>query len=146
MKIMTVMRGVSGSGKSTTAHALATRVRAHVVSADDYFMIQGEYVFDPSKIVEAHMDCQRRVREVCEHGLPVVVDNTNTQRWELQPYFDLAARYGYNVVVVSVETDLSDEALAQRNKHGVPLVAIQRMREAWEANWQAGDPRPPWER
>lgn len=47
------MRGVPGSGKSTKAKQLAG-IKGLVYSTDDFFMKNGDYVYDPSKIGEYH--------------------------------------------------------------------------------------------
>jgi adenylate kinase family enzyme len=47
------MRGIPGSGKSTTAKKLAGET-GKIHSTDNYFMVDGEYKFDPSKIREYH--------------------------------------------------------------------------------------------
>jgi len=59
----------------------------------------------------------------------------------------MGKRYGYRVAVVSVfDGGCTDEELAERNEHGVPLEGIVKMRERYEHDWKNGDPLPPWER
>jgi predicted kinase len=138
-----IIRGLPGAGKST----LAEKMAAHVNSADDYFMHGDEYRFDPSKLGEAHADCQRKTQRALSTGEDVAVANTFTQRWEIEPYLKLAADAGCCVCVVNVfDGGLSDDELAERNTHGVPLEAIEAMRARYEDDWQNGDPRPPWTR
>lgn len=53
-KIVFIMRGVSGSGKSTIAKELAYP-EGVIHSTDDYFYNEaGEYKFDPTKLSEYH--------------------------------------------------------------------------------------------
>jgi hypothetical protein len=52
------------------------------------------------------------------------VSNTFTQEWEMQPYFDLAEKYGYMVFSIIVENRHGGS-----NQHGVPAEAIQRMKD-----------------
>jgi predicted kinase len=140
-----LVRGLPGAGKTTAAVALGLPV---CVAADDYFVDgDGAYNFDPSGLPEAHAWCQGQALSGMEAGLPVVVHNTFTQRWELEPYLAAAARLGLTVEVRSVfDGGCSDEQLAERNTHGVPLAAIQGMRQRWESDWASGNPLPPWER
>lgn len=122
------MRGTSGSGKSTyirTHFPLAT-----VVSADHFFMRDGEYRFDASKLGEAHGQCLREFVNYLLQRLepnPLVVDNTNTTTTELAPYAALALAYKYDLEVVTLECD--PEVAAARNTHGVPLASVRRMAE-----------------
>lgn len=43
------MRGVPGSGKSTKAKKLAGNA-GYIFSTDDFFIVKGEYVYDPKMI------------------------------------------------------------------------------------------------
>jgi len=141
---MILVRGLPGAGKTTLAESLYP---AFLVAADDYFMVDGEYQFDPSKLPEAHAWCQEQARKGLEAGMTVVVHNTFTQRWEMEPYLVAAAVLGIEVDVKTVfDGGCSNEQLAERNTHGVPLEAIKAMRDRWEEDWQAGNPTPPWER
>ncbi len=139
-----LVRGLPGAGKTTVALDMD---RSVCVAADDWFMVDGEYRFDPKGLPQAHAWCLDQAVQGLIAGLPVVVHNTFTQRWEMEPYLEAAASMGLKVGVVSVfDGGCSDEELAERNTHGVPLVAIEGMRERWEEDWQNGNPTPPWER
>ena len=143
MPVIFIVRGLPGAGKSTMAATLA----ADAVSADDYFMEGGVYKFDPSLLPAAHADCQQKARDILASGRPVAVANTFTQGWEVQPYVKIAQETGALMVVTDLfDGGLSDEALADRNVHEVPVATIRAMRARWERDWQKADPRPPWER
>jgi predicted kinase len=123
---LVICRGLPGSGKSTLAETLAP---GFAFAADDYFTDEeGNYNFDPSKLGEAHNQCARNVKNAMLDGVGVVaVANTFTLRWEADPYFRMAKRYGYSVFVVHCQNDFG-------NVHGVPEAAIDRMRERWEVS------------
>lgn len=148
MRNIILIRGISGSGKSTLGNLLCAGTGAVSLAADDYFIdSDGEYQFNPSLLPQAHAHCQARAAQAMTNGRSVVVHNTFCQRWEMQAYFDLADEHNYRVTVVSTyDGGCTDEELAERNDHGVPLAGIQRMRANWEADWKSGDPLPPWER
>ena len=105
--VIFLMRGLSGSGKSTVAEAIAQAFPdAKVCSADHFFLDEdGKYVFDADKLKEAHAGCQAAAAEACAAGAsPLVVDNTNVKKWEMNYYFTAAARHGYTVVLVESKT------------------------------------------
>jgi predicted kinase len=132
-----ILVGVSGSGKSTFASR--EYPSAVTVSADHYFMVDGEYRFDVSKLGEAHGACLRAFVEAAISGVGrIVVDNTNTTLVELAPYISLAKAYGYGVEVVRVRCPVS--VAAARNTHGVPEGAIRAMDARITAMMDAGLP------
>lgn len=135
-----VMRGISGSGKSTVARDLAKgEAGAVIVSADHYFeRPDGSYDFDPAKLSEAHGQCFRLFIEALQAGVAMVVcDNTNTSASEASPYMLAAQAYGYDASVVEVHCD--PKVAAARNSHGTPEHVVERM-----ADRMARESLPPW--
>jgi predicted kinase len=133
-KRMIIMRGLPGSGKSTTARKAARG--AKILSTDDFFMRGGKYNFDPSKIVKAHQWNQKRAEKALAKGVPsVVIDNTNVQLWEMKAYVEMAQKYGYDVEFKAAKSSWAwdVEELAKRNTHGVPLEAIKRMKSGFQS-------------
>ena len=132
-KILYIMRGLSGSGKSTLAEELGEG--GVVYSADDFFMVEGEYVFDAEGLGYAHFWNQGRVEEAMKQQLsPIVADNTNVKEWEMKPYVELAVKYGYAVEIREPQTPwkFDPEELAKRNSHGVPLETIEHLVQEWD--------------
>jgi len=127
-----LLRGVSGSGKSTLANIILQQPNNNpqeVLSADDFFVDDnGDYVFDGTKIKEAHNYCQFRCSErMRQQKAKIVVANTFTQEWEMQAYIDLAKQYGYMVFTVIVEN--RHEGV---NEHGVPEEKLVQMKNRFE--------------
>lgn len=132
MKKVYVMRGIPGSGKSTIARNLAGST-GKIHSTDDYFMKNGEYVFEPKDLRRNHqLNFEAFKADLALGVSPVIVDNTNTQRWEFQNYVEAAEAAGYEVEVVNIP-HIDPKLAAQRNTHGVPEEAIRRMLSRWEA-------------
>lgn len=135
MKVV-ILSGVSGSGKSTKARTmwneLAAGTYCKVVSADDFFMVDGEYKFDPSKLSAAHGACFKTFMDVLyfERGFYdlLVVDNTNTTATEIAPYVLGAQAFGVEVEILTVMCETEDDlkVCAARNAHGVPFQGVMR--------------------
>lgn len=127
------MQGVSGSGKSTVARSLARKAQGSLVlSADDYLMVGGEYVWSKERAQSAHARCHRAFRRALAAGRPlVVVDNTNTKWSHMRGYVKDALAHGYKVEVVRVEC--APEVAAARNSHGVPLETVVKMAAEMDA-------------
>jgi predicted kinase len=124
-KILYIVRGVPGSGKTTFAKLLTL----NIFEADHYFYDNdGNYNFIPSEIKEAHKKCQQFVAYEMESGIPkIAVSNTFTQEWEMKPYFELAEKHGYKVFSVIVENRHGSV-----NEHGVPEDKVQAMFDRFE--------------
>jgi len=147
VKALLCIGGLPGSGKTTLATLLAEN--GHLYAADDYFMRDGVYQFDPDELPAAHMHCQIRVRNACEGGAErVIVHNTFSNRWEAEPYRAIAEEYGYAFFVVTLgDSAIPLEDLASRNSHQVPLDRLEAMAQGDALSLTAdSDPRPPWER
>lgn len=121
-----LVRGIPGSGKSTKAKQLIQEGLADVhFEADMYFEVDGEYVFDPSKIKDAHAWCQKETDAALAAGKRVVVSNTFVKKWEAAVYFDMAAKHGVDVEVIVATGNY-------QNVHGVPAEVLLRMKDNWE--------------
>ncbi len=132
-KKLYIVRGLPGSGKSTFAEALVGS-EFLVCEADKYFMFNGEYKFDATKLKEAHESCRTLVETYMKDSLlndqfyrEIAVSNTFTQEWEMQAYLDLAKQYGYMVFTVIVENRHGGV-----NQHGVPDEVLTKMRDRFE--------------
>jgi predicted kinase len=134
-KVLYIVRGIPGSGKSTFAKRLVGEDFL-VCEADKYFIDKetGEYNFDSTKIKEAHKFCQDTVESYMKDSLAndqfyreIAVSNTFTQEWEMRPYFELAKNYGYKVFSVVVENRHGGT-----NQHEVPEEVLTKMRERFE--------------
>lgn len=131
-----ILRGLPGSGKDTVAEAIVSGGVGDgvICSADDFFYEAGVYRFDKSKLGQAHEACFEHFKFMVDGNRKlVIVANTNTTRAEFKCYSDYAKEKGYMVTILTVETTLTDEELAKRNVHGVPVETIKRMRERMNA-------------
>ena len=124
MKNLILVRGLPGSGKST----LSKLFGGEHLETDQYFIKNGEYHFDHSKLKLAHNWCLLR----CEHLMmenteKVVVSNTFTQEWEMESYFNIAKKYGY-----TVSTVITENRHGGINVHDVPNETLEKMRNRFQ--------------
>ena len=129
MKELILLRGLPGSGKST----LAKSIGGIHIEADQYFMENGEYKFDATKIKLAHNYCQTHTQAWMQmdgeqvNANRIIVSNTFTQEWEMKPYFELAEKYGYRVFSLIVENRHYGI-----NLHDCPADKIEAMKNRFE--------------
>ena len=116
-KMLYLVRGIPGSGKSTFAKSLGG---THF-EADQFFMVDGKYKFDGSKLKEAHNWCQNIVNTAMILNLTaglnkrIVVSNTFTQEWEMKPYFEMAEHHGYKIFKIGMVVLMNTEFLKIRS-------------------------------
>lgn len=91
--------------------------------ADMYF---GEdYAFNHQKLIEAHKYCREAAESALRSGFNVVVSNTFSRRWEVEPYLAMANKYGATVYIMEAKGNFE-------SVHNVPREVILRMAERWE--------------
>lgn len=124
-KVLYIVRGIPGSGKSTFAKTFNT---VEHYEADMFFMRGNGYEFDATKLKAAHEWCQDMVFMSMKRNEPtIVVSNTFTQEWEMEPYLEMAKTHEYKVFSIIVENRHGGE-----NQHGVPDEVLTKMRERFE--------------
>lgn len=122
-----IIRGIPGAGKSTTAQILQQGIDGQFYEADQYFMRDGEYKFDMTKLGSAHHWCQNKVEGDLKTGLDVIVSNTFTTIKELRPYFEMGKKYGVKPSVLTCHGNYG-------SIHNVPDEALERMRARFVYN------------
>jgi NEDD4-binding protein 2 len=124
MKELILVRGISGAGKSTFAKLLGGK---HI-EADMFFMKDGKYQFDFTKLKDAHRWCNTIVGGWMSDGEErIVVSNTFTQEWEMKDYYDWAKDFDYKVFSIIVENRHGGI-----NEHGVPEDKLKLMKNRFE--------------
>lgn len=130
MKV-TLLRGHSGSGKSTLAKSLG----GAICSADHYFSQVDErgnetYKFDPTKLFMAHSSCMATFDYFIREKTPfIIVDNTNTTIKEMDFYYQMAVKNGYEVEIIECYSEF-----LERNVHRVPRETVLKQIERIKNN------------
>ena len=125
-----ILSGVSGSGKST--YARKHFPEAIRLSADDYFLQDAKWNFDPTKLTEAHAECFSKflfhLASPASKEEVIVVDNTNCSAWEIAPYVLAATSFGFEHEIITLFVPWNKlEECARRNVHNVPTNVISKM-------------------
>jgi len=130
MTVLRLIRGLPGSGKSTLAETLP----GIVLSADDFMVDKDDnYCFDPRKLGQVHNECLTSTIMLLSGGHSVCVANTFTELWEMRPYIAIATALDVELEITDLyDGELSDEQLAHRNIHGVPISTIRAMRKRYQ--------------
>lgn len=133
MSKLIIIRGLPGSGKSTFAEDYINifgellEKNGHPtvhIEADMFFVdVMGNYNYDASKIKDAHDWCQEQTKKFLNNGIDVIVSNTFTRKWELEPYMKMVDPED---IIIYTMTD------NYGNIHGVPPEVIEKMKERWE--------------
>lgn len=139
-----------------------------ICSADHFFVKpNGKYVWDPTRLPEAHAACMRKfitlvraapvgsvvtiLRGVPGSGkstfiranpqLGIVVDNVSLRVADVAPYVAVAQAYGLTAKIITIYCD--PKVAGPRNKHGVPPDRVVSMYADLEIS-DATEYWPPW--
>jgi len=143
-RTLIIIRGLPGAGKSTEAEKYGSK--HSIATTDDYPGLysvseDGTLEFNGSKkigefpmIAHAHEANKKKVSSLMCASIPyIVVPNTNTRYWECHQYIEIAKRWNYGWKYIDLfDAGLSDEELADRCIHNVPVKIIAKMRLRYE--------------
>lgn len=137
MKFCFILRGLPGTGKDLVADLLTKVYDPNdvvVLSTDQFFINEGKYQFDKTKLVEAHKATWEAFKSAISSGTEVIIiNNTNIKKFHYAHYVDYAQRHGYLTSILTIPAnDVSDRELATRNIHSVDQGTISKMRKEFE--------------
>lgn len=123
LKQCIIMRGISGSGKSTYAE----NADGYILSTDNYwYRPDGFYDFNAKRLGEAHAWNLEDYRALCRNDfgwdlshLVAYIDNTNLVLKNFIGYLKVSQENNIPVKVVTVVSKCSIEELVRRNLHGL---------------------------
>lgn len=136
MKFCFILRGLPGTGKDEIAKYLGNNHSDPpvILSTDQFFIHDGKYQFDKTKLVEAHKATWEAFKSAISSSSEVIIiNNTNIKKFHYAHYVDYAQRHGYLTSLVTIPAnDVSDRELATRNIHSVDQGTISKMRKEFE--------------
>ena len=140
--VLIIIRGVSGSGKSTFAEWLVENI-LHTQYINDYdnyeehihpkkfeadqWFIDNDEPWNPRYLQTAHEWCQAEVKKSLQDGYITIVSNTTTTKKELQPYIKIAEDLGIQYFVLVADGDY-------QNVHEVPDKKVRQQAERFYFN------------
>ena len=132
--ILTIVRGLPGSGKSAYARKLAAETGAMLIEPDALLVRGGVYWYTPGRYAEAKKWSFEPVVDATScGGADVVYADVLPKKEDVQV---IISQYKYgssNVQVTVIDMPLLtvDESMA-RNRHNVRREDIERMAREWE--------------
>jgi len=140
-----ILRGVSGSGKTSFARTLQENMEQRGVSVvristDDLFDVDGAYVFNPAELKSNHEKALKLTGDYLQSGTTVILDNTNVRLRHIKPYVDLATalRLTFQIVpptVILAEWDnmtILEQRRVERTDKSVPEQVVRKQIEDFE--------------
>ena len=131
---LVILRGMTGTGKSTIAASLEKlnteeKTKVVVCSADDFLVDEsGAYCFKKHKLDKAHSECQKKAADSLLLGRTPVVANVGATLDQNRPYIEMAKEQGKKVLIFTLRpADKGDvDRCISRSVHGVPRrVAVR---------------------
>ena len=123
-----LVRGIPGSGKTEFVTKYLKDACDRHIETDHFFTDdRGNYHFDGRSLPEAHRWCQDETEKMLKNNQTVVVSNTFSQQWEMQPYIDMAKNLDINLRVMTIHGD-------HGSVHNVPRDVIHKMISRWDHN------------
>lgn len=118
--VLVIIRGVSGSGKSTFAEMLVESFEGNSCrfEADQWF-VENDEPWNPRYLATAHEWCRESVKQSLKDGYITVVSNTTTTKKELDPYIKIAQELGVPYYIIIADGDYT-------NVHDVPIVKVEK--------------------
>lgn len=131
MKLLRILRGVPGSGKSTYAKTLQKEyIRLGYTVAhyeeDMYFIKEdGYYAWNPKLLDNARRWCQNSVRRALSCCDVVIVSNTTRFKKDVDDYIAIANECGADYIVTRLTGKF-------KNVHDVPEDTVKQMEDTLE--------------
>jgi hypothetical protein len=116
---LVLIRGLPGKGKTTMAMGFQNDGYLHH-ETDQFFLVDGEYRFDPNRLPEAHAWCLQQTRTALDSGECVVVANVFANLDDIKPYTELGVDY-----------QVEEATYPGQSIHKIPAAVLRAMERSW---------------
>ena len=129
MKEVIIVRGVSGSGKSTFAKLLASAHNGKIVENDKFaYNDQGEYDWKAEDLHKYFYKAKKEFEKHVDNEEPMIIVSNVSVTWKsIKGFFKYAKEHGYKVTSLVLEN--RNETT---NIHDVPDDVLEGLRENFE--------------
>jgi len=125
-RVLIIIRGVPGSGKSWLAEKIAEKWKMQICTTDDFFInASGQYSFEPTKLPLNHTANIIRTFILASLGKSIVVPNTFIEPWEMLMYARIAQHFNMDVVYITLPHP--KDTHGKNNIHNVPKHFVDGM-------------------
>ena len=132
--IITVIRGLPGSGKSVYAHKLAEQTGAILIEPDAFVTVDGKYRYDPARWGKARYLARQIMRLIATtQESDIIYADVQPTRREVADMLRDIGQYVPGLryrVIDMLPIDL--EWSMNLNRHNVRRADIEKMIELWE--------------
>ncbi len=133
--IITVIRGLPGSGKSSYAHELAKQTGAIIIEPDAFVTVDGEYLYDTARWGKARYLARQIMRLIATtQESDIIYADVLPTRQEVADMLKDIGQYvqGLRYRVIDMQPIMLEES-RKRNRHNVRDADIEHMIELWES-------------
>lgn len=126
MKNFYIVRGVSGSGKSTFSARFAALMNAPHLEADKLlYDEEGVYQWTREAVTWAHKETYNTISSLMDENTPdIVLSDTSARPRDLKIYLDLAKEKGYLITCLVMEKHHNNPSL-----HDVSEETLEKQRQ-----------------
>ena len=132
--IITVIRGLPGSGKSSYAHELAKQTGAILIEPDSFITVDGEYHYDKTRWGKARYMARQIMRMIAStQESDIIYADVQPTREEVANMLRDIGQYARGIRYRVIDMPMiSLEESRKRNRHNVRIEDLERMIARWE--------------
>lgn len=136
-KHMIILRGLPASGKTERAGEILKEYDSgEIFSAADFLQDENGWVkMTNERLQNAHEQTRKQAFDAIKRRVhPIVIDNTNLERWEMRPYVCKGFWRGYFIMFEDLTENIPLETRFSWCSEGISLKKLREMQKRYEPN------------